>query len=288
MHENSVSTAADAAALIKDLESRARRFETPCGDGFVVWHAWGNGPPVLLLHGAHGSWSHWIRNIDALAAERTVWAVDIPGFGASDLPPSVDHRGIIDVLAAGLRQLLDSELPMDIVGFSFGGVIAGYLTAFYPELVRQLILVGAGGLDTPKNMIDMRSVRGLEGDERLAMQRHNLLAVMLHHPASVDTLALYLQEFNVRRGRYSPAPLVLPDRLLAILPNIARPLNAIWGEYDHPHPNPSVQEDVLRKFQPNMEFRVVADAGHWVMFERAAAFNRTLLELLRLPLRAER
>lgn len=285
MMDASVSAAGNPALQVADIEHRARRFESPCGEGVVVWRAWGSGPPVLLLHGAHGSWSHWIRNIDALAAERTVWAVDIPGFGESDLPPSLDHAALADVLATGLRQLLGAAV-VDVVGFSFGGVVGAHLSAFYPELVRQLVVVGSGGLDTPKNQLDLRPIRGLAGQERQAAHRHNLLALMLHDPASAGELALHLQELNTSRGRLNPAPFVLPDKLLLVLPEITAPLSAIWGQYDYPHPNPPVQEAVLRRFQPHLVFRVVPDAGHWVMFERADEFNRALLDILRLPLRS--
>lgn len=287
MMEVSISAAGDPVSQVSDIEHRARRFETPCGEGVAVWRAWGNGPPLLLLHGAHGSWSHWIRNIDALAADRTVWAVDIPGFGESDLPPSLDHAALAGVLATGLHQLLGNPASVDVVGFSFGGVVGAHLSAFYPELVRQLVVVGAGGLDTPKNKLDLRPIRGLAGQERQAAHRHNLLALMLHDPASAGELALHLQELNTSRGRLNPVPFVLPDKLLLVLPEITAPLSAIWGQYDYPHPNPAVQEAVLRRFQPHLAFRVIADAGHWVMFEGADEFNRALLELLGAPLRAK-
>ena len=55
-------------AEIRDVESRARRFETPCGDGHIVWRQWGEGRPVLMLHGGSGSWLHWLR----LTNENTV------------------------------------------------------------------------------------------------------------------------------------------------------------------------------------------------------------------------
>ncbi len=275
---------ADPAAITADFERRARRFETPCGDGALVWHAWGSGPPILLTHGSHGSWSHWIRNIDALATQRTVWALDLPGYGESAMPPSEDHAAISTAIAAGLHELAASQLPLDIAGFSFGGVVAAHLAAFHPELVRRLILVGTGGLDTPLGSIQLRRVRGLEGEERSAAQRTNLLTLMLHHPASVDALALHLQESNGSRGRLYPAPLVLPGKLLEALPRISAQLDAIWGEHDRPHP-PAAQEQVLRRFVSDLDFRVIPDAGHWVMYERPAEFNRTILDLLQRPLR---
>lgn len=279
-------TDAEPAAVVADFERRARQFETPCGEGALVWRSWGNGAPVLLAHGGHGAWSHWIRNIGALAAKRTVWAPDLPGMGDSAMPPRDDHEAISAALAHGLRQLVGPDLPIDVVGFSFGGVACAHLAAFHPELVRRLILVDTGGLDLPMGPIDVRGIRGLDEAERRAVLRANLLSLMLHEPASVDELALHLQATNGRRGRLPAEKLVLPDKLLNILPRVPVQLDAIWGEFDGPHPEPAAQATVLRRFQPDLDFRVIAGAGHWAMYERPEAFNRTVLDLLDRPLRA--
>ena len=275
-----------AAAVVADFERRARRHETPCGDGTMAWRAWGSGPPILLAHGSHGAWSHWIRNIDALAARRTVWAPDLPGNGESALPAAQDHAGFTAALAQGLRTLLAPEdLPLDVVGFSFGGVLAAYLAAHYPELVRRVILVGTGGLGTPMGPVEIRRVRGLDGEARRTALKANLLGLMLHHPESADDLAVHLQAANGFRGRFKPSKLVLPRKLLEVLPQTPAQVDAIWGEHDRPHPEPTLQEAALRRVRPDVSFRVVEGAGHWAMYERPEAFNRLLLEMLEAPLR---
>src|ERR1700722_5570836 len=227
------------ATTLAAFEARARRFETPCGQGSLVWRSWGNGPPALLAHGSHGGWSHWIRNIDTLAQVRTLWVPDLPGYGESGMPPSQDHAAIASTLASGLRRLIPSDLPLDLIGFSFGGVVGAYLAARYPELVRRLIFVGTGGLDTPMGRVELRRLRGLEGSERRAGHRANLLGLMLHEPASVDELALHIHETNGARARLDPKALVLPDKLVSALPQLSVQFDAIWGELDRPHPDPA-------------------------------------------------
>jgi pimeloyl-ACP methyl ester carboxylesterase len=220
-----------------------------------------------------------------LAQVRTLWIPDLPGYGDSTMAPSPGHAAIASVIASGLRRLIPSELPVEFIGFSFGGVVGAYFAALHPELVRRLILVGTGGLGTPMGQVELRRLRGLEGSERRAGHRANLLALMLHDPASVDELALHIHETNGARARLDPTPLVLPDKLMGALPQIAVPIDAIWGGLDRPHPDPAVQEAALRRFHPKLDFRVIPGAGHWVMYERPEEFNRTVIDLLGRPIR---
>jgi pimeloyl-ACP methyl ester carboxylesterase len=48
----------------------------------VVWRSWGSGPPLLLLHGLHGSWMHWVRNVAAFEGCQLLqveWSVVVGG-----------------------------------------------------------------------------------------------------------------------------------------------------------------------------------------------------------------
>src|ERR1700730_13687186 len=79
----SPTTHLDPAHVVAAIEAQSTKHETPCGDGHIVWRRWGEGSPVVLMHGGSGAWSHWIRNIGPLSTRHTVWAFDIPGFGES-------------------------------------------------------------------------------------------------------------------------------------------------------------------------------------------------------------
>ena len=59
--------AATPADIVAAVERASTRRTTPNGAGEVVWHIWGKGDPVVLVHGGTGSWRHWIRNIEYLA-----------------------------------------------------------------------------------------------------------------------------------------------------------------------------------------------------------------------------
>ena len=82
----------------------------------------GTGRPLLLVHGIGGSWRSWTTVLDALAAERTVIAVDLPGHG--DTPASGDSGtfdGLVDSVA---RFIADNGfVGIDVVGSSMGARI---------------------------------------------------------------------------------------------------------------------------------------------------------------------
>src|SRR3546814_8575896 len=84
MSSDILSALPAAAAEVTRIEAAAKAFKTPCGDGRMSWRVWGDGPPLVLLHGDFGSWTHWLRNVSRLAAYFRVIVPDMPGYGDSD------------------------------------------------------------------------------------------------------------------------------------------------------------------------------------------------------------
>jgi pimeloyl-ACP methyl ester carboxylesterase len=278
-------------ARLQQLAARATRRDTPCGTGSLVWHVWGTGPgaagqpPVVLLHGGSGSWTHWVHNIEPLvAAGRCVMAADLPGFGASALPPSGgDADALVAPLAQGLQALLGQQ-PCDLVGFSFGGLTAGLLLAAHPALARRLVLVGAPAMGVvPARQFELKAWRHLpDAPAQEAVHRHNLGALMLHDPALIDGLALTLHVANVQRDRMPRRRLAHTDILARSLGHIACPVHAIYGAHDALYRHWISQlgaafEAVTPDFRG---LTLIPDAGHWVQFERPEAFNAALQAVL--------
>jgi pimeloyl-ACP methyl ester carboxylesterase len=85
----------------------------------------GSGEPLVLVHGLGSQWQSWTPQLDRLAAEHDVVALDLPGFGGSPpLPAGV--RPTVDRLTRAVLELMD-ELGLDrphVAGFSLGGGIA--------------------------------------------------------------------------------------------------------------------------------------------------------------------
>ncbi len=280
---------ATSPTLIDALRAQATVLYTPCGEGRVLWHRWGPAvpglhPPVVLLHGGSGSWTHWVRNIGALvAAGRQVLVPDLPGFGDSAKPPGGgDADAVAPPLAQGLAELLGGT-PCDLVGFSFGGMTAGLLTRDHPALVARLVLVGAPamGLAT-RRIVVLHPWRHLaDAAEREKVHRGNLAALMLHRPEAIDALAVRLHTENVVRDRMQGRRLAYTDVLKQAVMALSCPVHAIYGREDALYRGRIDALAAAFAEAPTLAgFTLVDEAGHWVQYERAEAFNALLLNAL--------
>jgi pimeloyl-ACP methyl ester carboxylesterase len=100
---------------------------------------------LVCLHSREGSSRSFARFLPEIAADRSAYAPDLPGFGESDAAPSLSHadaaRAVAD-LATDLRLR-----KIDLVGVRFGAAVALDLASARPELVRRLVLVGPPPMD---------------------------------------------------------------------------------------------------------------------------------------------
>lgn len=271
-------------ADLATIEAASQRLETPCGDGVIVWHTWGEGQPLLLLHGGSGSWTHWVRNVVPLRdAGYRLLVPDLPGFGDSSLPPDGRDADVMPAwLVLGLEQILGSD-ACHIVGFSFGAMVGALLAASYPERAAGLIMVGAPALSqTPLLNVSLQSWERLpSGQAQREAHRHNLAALMIASHDSIDDLALSLHAENLKRDRLKLRRLARTDIVVRTLPQVQCPVSGIWGDQD------AVYRDHLQVIEPGLRqaprfqsLAMLADTGHWAPYESASAFNDTVLQQL--------
>jgi 2-hydroxy-6-oxonona-2,4-dienedioate hydrolase len=272
----------ETLALVEGLAAEAQRLETPCGDGSMVWRVWGNGPPLVLLHGGYGSWMHWIRNVIPLSRRFTVAAPDLPGLGDSATPPEPHTaEGLAEIIADGLEAVFPRYAGLHLAGFSFGGVLGGHVAARLGDRVRAFTIVGSNGLGLVRQPTALQRLpAGASEAEALAVARHNVAALMIADPAKIDELAVYIQSRNAPRGRIKSRRFSRADTLARALPLVNARIDGIWGGRDataYPHLDDRAR--ALRNVQPGARFEVIPGAGHWVQYEAADQFNPLLAEL---------
>ncbi|WP_141433730.1 2-succinyl-6-hydroxy-2,4-cyclohexadiene-1-carboxylate synthase [Bacillus sp. 03113] len=114
---------------------RGIRYHVECfGDGF----------PLLLLHGFTGDSSTWTSFYDQWGKHSTVISLDVIGHGTTESPVDVEKYDILSV-AKDLFELLENLKinKVDLLGYSMGGRLALTFALQYPHKVRKLILESA-------------------------------------------------------------------------------------------------------------------------------------------------
>ncbi len=265
------------------LEKLAKRVDIKVQGEQQVWHVWNPGASerVLLLHGGSGSWTHWLKNIRMLSQNREVWALDLPGFGESGLPPkAIDVDDLVLPVMEGMKEILGSS-PIDVLGFSFGGLLAGYIAATDETRIRKLILIGVPALGLTNTPLTLRGLRPeMNTMEIQEVHRNNLKVMMIADERVIDKQTIQIQLHNVERDRLKRRRIARSAVMLELQKKWTCPVYTVWGELDGLYKG---QLDQVRQRFQNCdlrEFHVIPNAGHWVQYEQPNAFNRCIMKIL--------
>lgn len=107
------------------------------------------GEPLVLIHGVGLNARAWAPQIAALAATHRVFALDMPGHGAS--APLPQGTRLPDFVTWAARAILALNAgAVNVAGHSMGALIATGLAADYPELVRRVAVLNAVHRRTPE------------------------------------------------------------------------------------------------------------------------------------------
>jgi pimeloyl-ACP methyl ester carboxylesterase len=250
----------------------------------------GEASPVVFVHGLGGCWQNWLENLPAVTRGRRAIALDLPGFGRSELP----REQITITGFAGTVERLCDKLGLGhvaVVGNSMGGFTAAELAIRHPDRAERLVLVDAAGISlaeaTRAGMVlgDLIAAGGGGNPERArrALRRPGYLqatfGAFMRHPTRLRRDLLAEQITGVGTRGFAPAMRALlsydfRDRLS----EIACPTLVVQGDQDVLVPVGDARE--FERRIPRATSLILEDTGHAPMLERPVTFNRALLEFL--------
>jgi pimeloyl-ACP methyl ester carboxylesterase len=253
-------------------------------------------PPLLLLHGLLGYAFSWRFNMEALARQSPVYALDLPGVGFSDRPVRLDRSflGIAILVRRSLDEMALGIGSFDLVGTSHGGAVAIMLAAAIPDRVRRLVLVAPVHPWSRKGRRRVRLLSSAFG--RFAFR---FLWPYLTPLNSFALRRMYANQHNPTQETLAgyAAPLTIPgtcEHLLGVvrswnadLGELRRTLAAVasiptlllWGACDRVLPVESA--DALKRQFTQAELVVMEGAGHLPYEEMPDEFNAVVSQFLR-------
>ena len=273
---------------IEEFEKGSKKLFISTDDTTVCWRIWGKGQPIIFLHGGYGSWRHWIKQVIYLAKDYQILVPDMPGFGeSSDLKSDHTPENISLNLYQTFRKLNITDLDnINLVGFSFGGLISGHLSYQFLKKgieLKNLILVGPGGTGARRGpMREMvRRTSKMSFEEILKAHFENLKILMINNPKNIDLLSLYIQLENTNNHRLKSRPISATNTLIKILEKQNIIPYLIFGEKDATV-GPYFEEriSIFRAACKEVRIHVEINAGHWIMYEKPDNFNNLIKEII--------
>ncbi len=199
----------------------------------------GHGPPLLLIHGLGGSWRSWSPVLGALAAEREVIGVDLPGFGGT--PPLMSEVSIRTLADAMTTFLADKNLlGVDAVGSSMGARLVLEL-ARRGGVLGSVVALDPGGFWAGWQRHAFYS--SIWTSVRLVRLLQPIMPALMRH---VVTRTLLLAQLSAHPWRLSPHVLLSEMRSYAASPSFDELLwQLAYGEAQQGAPPGFLEHPVL-------------------------------------------
>jgi pimeloyl-ACP methyl ester carboxylesterase len=252
------------------------------GQGRLRYLTGGSGAPLVMLHTVRTQAEHFRHLIPLVGQRYTVYALDLPGMGYSQIVPGASYEE--PAMRAAVKRLVTQLDLRDVtlLGESMGAVLALTTAADLPDRVRRVVAVNAydyaGGI-ARSSLLARVIVTGviapgvgplLAGLEPKPVMRA-ILTGGLGDPAALRED--YLDELlnvghhpgypTVARAVYRNLPSLAAAR--ARYPEVTAPVHLIYGEKDWSRPS---DRQANRRQLPNAEFTQVPKASHFIALER--------------------
>jgi pimeloyl-ACP methyl ester carboxylesterase len=252
------------------------------GQGRLRYVTGGTGAPLVMLHTVRTQAEHFRYLIPLVQERYTVYALDLPGMGYSQILPGASYQE--PAMRSAVEKLITQLDLRDValLGESMGAVFALTTAADLPERVQRVVAINpydyAGGI-ARSGLLARLIVTGVLAPgvgPMLARLEPKLIMRAVLSGGVVDTTALradYLDELlkvgrrpgypTVARAVYANLPSLVAAR--SRYPEVSAPVHFIYGEKDWSRPS---DRQANRQLLPAAEFTQVPNAGHFIALER--------------------
>ncbi len=266
--------------------------------GLIHYHEAGEGPALLLLHGSGPGvtgWENFKGNLPVFAEHFHSYIVNLPGYAESTPVPG--HPMVVTVEAV-LRFMDEKKIAKaHIIGNSLGGMVGSMFAAQHPTRVERLVTIGGIGFGLfgpfPNEGINLLAefaedptrerlvqwLRSMVFDEALVTDE--LIESRFKQATTPQMLAttrqLYSRASIKALAEMARGPNAVQS--FAYLASVQAPTLICWGRDDRVS---ALDRGLIpMRLIPNGELHVFANCGHWVMIERKAEFESTVLAFLK-------
>ena len=257
-------------------------------------------PPLLLLHGFGSSLEQWRDNVTALAQNRTVYALDLLGFGDSQKAATVFNT---DLWSAQIYDFWQTWIgqPTILVGHSLGALVALNSAVVYPSLAERLILLTlpaareellSGWVETISRTAERLFsspllIRAIFQIFRQPKIIRRVLKGIYQQPTRVDEQLV--RQFTKPTEDYGAArslcylvrsrtELQFTPETRKLIPQLTIPTLLLWGQADNIIP--PAWGELIAPLNPQVTFQLIPGVGHCLYDDDPDVINQYILDWL--------
>lgn len=268
-------------------------FMMPYVDNEIYYEVYGEGRPILLIHGAWASHEWWRMQIPEFSKKYKVIAIDVRGHGKS---ASLERPTSVQKLAQDVDKILKA-LEIDevvLIGWSMGGMISTQYYFNQPEKVRGLVLISSRLHRRPRMLIEayLRTIREMftlfmdfadfEGFESLKYEEQVSREVQKMFSPSTDPeiIKWAIEDLtkNRRKNYLNIVKTLAKYDASNKLHMIKVPMLIIAGDKDDRTPPEFAKK--IHENVPHSKLVIIEGYGHYVLLERPDIVNREILDFL--------
>jgi pimeloyl-ACP methyl ester carboxylesterase len=226
---------------------------------------------VLFLHGWRSEATVWKIAMDKAASSGyDAYAIDLPGFGGSPAPKGTFGVADYATIVTGFIHKLGLG-PVALVGHSFGGRIALYLSAAEPTVVKKLVLVDSAGIRPHSTRLDTLAF--------LARIIKPLFSPPFMQPIRRFFYRLIgAEDYLVTPALKDTFVKVVKEDLLELLPKVIPETLVVWGAQDRD--TPLSDGRLMAERIPHARLVVFPNAGHLSFLDEPERFGKELVTFL--------
>jgi 3-oxoadipate enol-lactonase len=242
---------------------------------------YGQGAPLVLVHGLGSSTQDWEYQIPELANHYRVIALDVRGHGRSDKP---HERYQISDFASDVIALIEHlELPqVHLVGISMGGMIGFQLGVDRPELLKSLCIVNSGPevkAKKPRDYLEIAKRWSLSRLLSLETIAKGLGRLLFPKPEQGELRRKIEERWpqNDKRAYLASLDAIIGWGVRERLSRISCPTLVVTGDRDY---TPVAQKEAYVREMSNARLLVIEDSRHATPMDQPEQFNSSLLAFL--------
>lgn len=249
----------------------------------------GKGAPVVLLHGLGGDGSRWGPNIEPLAKDFHVFALDQIGFGQSDKPLANYHTGMLSEFLVDFLKAVNIP-KASLVGNSMGAGVALYTAVHAPQVVDRIVLADGGGYRATAGAAPAaptaEALRRRQIQNSVTREETREFFRILFHDKSLVTDRMVDEQLAMRlRSAFTITKIQEAGERGALTEQEVRSVKAptliVWGKYDE-LANPAGADRLERAISGSHKV-IIDNCGHMPQLEKADEFNRLVRDFLAKP-----